>query len=422
MELKKRRFTYIIFFVAFFLIAPIIILYSEGYRPDFVNYRLVKLGAIFVKSYPGDALISTNGKTTRHRTPHQILNLLPGENIINVSKDGYHNWEKVIEIESGRTTFVEDILLFKADFKAQSSDINNADYLTGPDGLQLLILGSDWQLRKFDPLTNNSVLITQLPVNSVLRQWSPAGDKFVYTVDKQWWVLDLGNLERLNIDKFASAEISMAKIDDNNKIWILSANRLSYLDDQTGPATVFANDVNDFLLSKNNIITLSTDWKLQTIDGQHRSLTGDFLQLLPQSKLLDHRDGITLIQQANEISVATAEGIEEKLSASHFDWSGNSLLLSNDFEIWRYDIGSDSAQLIDRTGQKMDKVIWHPSRSYFARLQNGKLEIVEIDSRGAKRHVTFIADLPADADFYFDTKGENIYTLTNQQATQYKIQ
>ncbi len=422
MELKKRRFTYIIFFVAFFLVAPIIILYSQGYRPDLANYRLVKLGAIFVKSYPGDALISTNSKATRHRTPHQILNLIPGENTINVSKDGYHNWEKVIEIESGRTTFVEDILLFKSDFKPQSSEVNNAGYLNEPNNIQALLLGKDWQLRKFDPLTNSSVLITQLPVNSVLRQWSQAANKLVYSVDEQWWILDLDNLDRLDIDKFFSAEISSVKVDDNGRIWVLSSNRLSYLDNQTGPATVFANDVNDFLLYKNNIVTLSTDWKLQIIDGQNKSLIGDFLQLLPQSKLLDHRNGITLIQQANEISVATVEGIEEKLSVSHFDWSGNSLLLFNDFEIWRYDIGSGGAQLIDRTGQKMDKVIWHPSRSYFARLQNGKLEIVEIDNRGDKRHVTFIADLPADADFYFDTKGENIYTLTNQQATQYKIQ
>ena len=44
------------------MIAPLLILYSLGYRYDFVKGSLEKIGVLFIKSYPKSANIFLNNK------------------------------------------------------------------------------------------------------------------------------------------------------------------------------------------------------------------------------------------------------------------------------------------------------------------------------------------------------------------------
>ena len=112
MEKTLRKITVSIFFILFFILAPLLTAYSLGYRYDFSNGSIQKNGAFYVKSYPRDAEIFVDNKKNRSKTPTQVINVLPGEHELVIEKNNYISWTKNLDVYSGETTFAEDIVLF----------------------------------------------------------------------------------------------------------------------------------------------------------------------------------------------------------------------------------------------------------------------------------------------------------------------
>lgn len=100
--------------VVFFLIlAPIVLLYTAGYRYNSKKQRIEKVGIIFVRSRPSGADIYLNGKLRTETTPARLRNLLPGNYTVGITKKNYTLWEKTLPVESERTTFAEGAAIFK---------------------------------------------------------------------------------------------------------------------------------------------------------------------------------------------------------------------------------------------------------------------------------------------------------------------
>ena len=57
MTLQKRRILYSFFILLFFILAPILISYSLGYRYNLTKGIIEKTGVIFIKSFPKNASI-----------------------------------------------------------------------------------------------------------------------------------------------------------------------------------------------------------------------------------------------------------------------------------------------------------------------------------------------------------------------------
>ena len=107
-----RKITVLIFFLLFFILAPIITAYSLGYRYDFNTGNIQKNGAFYIKSYPRGAEIFVDKNKEKNKTPTQLVNILPGVHEVEVRKENYVPWKKELEVFSGETTFAEDIVLF----------------------------------------------------------------------------------------------------------------------------------------------------------------------------------------------------------------------------------------------------------------------------------------------------------------------
>ncbi|MDD5626128.1 MAG: PEGA domain-containing protein [Patescibacteria group bacterium] len=131
---KKFRIFLIIFFtLAFIVTAPPLIFYAKGYQFDFRTHRLTRTGNLFVDSYPRDALVVVNGKTSiehhwydsllfykdifgmvkrQGTTASLISNILPGQYSVEVKKNSYHSWNKKVDIKPNQTTSFQFIQLF----------------------------------------------------------------------------------------------------------------------------------------------------------------------------------------------------------------------------------------------------------------------------------------------------------------------
>lgn len=110
----RTRIGILIVFVALFLLtAPVVVLYTAGYRWNEKKFRLEKVGIIFLRSRPSYAEIYLDGKLRSERTTARLRNLLPSDYLVKVTKKGYTSWSKTLPVESGLTTFAEGIVLWK---------------------------------------------------------------------------------------------------------------------------------------------------------------------------------------------------------------------------------------------------------------------------------------------------------------------
>jgi len=92
------------------LITPMIILYSLGYNFDWQEKKLVLTGGLYVKTIPKDATVYINDKQKKE-TPAFIKRLTPKYYQIKVAKEGFHDWNKKLKIESKIVTEIKNIVL-----------------------------------------------------------------------------------------------------------------------------------------------------------------------------------------------------------------------------------------------------------------------------------------------------------------------
>lgn len=97
----------------FFIISPLLILYTTGYRYDFYNHEIKQTGVISIDIKPEDTTVYLNSVKINEELPMRLTNRAPGNYKIRLEKTGYQSWEKDITVESKRTTYIKDIVLFK---------------------------------------------------------------------------------------------------------------------------------------------------------------------------------------------------------------------------------------------------------------------------------------------------------------------
>lgn len=113
----KRPIRQLIFatFIALFVVgAPVVVLYTAGYRYNPRNGHIVRTGVLSVSSTPRGATILLDGATTGRTTPYVFTRMTPGTYSVTLTRDGYHTYEDDITVESGKSAYVSDIALFAA--------------------------------------------------------------------------------------------------------------------------------------------------------------------------------------------------------------------------------------------------------------------------------------------------------------------
>lgn len=160
MTWKTRKILFFLFLLIFFLSAPLIILYYQGYRFDFKKKSLTQTGGLFLKVTPKQAEIYINNKLVRKTDfffgSALIENLLPKKYLVEVKKNGYFPWRKELEIKEKEVTEAKNIILFpqNPNFQLLLNDIKNLWF--SPDGRKIIVYEnptpaeSGWTLKLYD--------------------------------------------------------------------------------------------------------------------------------------------------------------------------------------------------------------------------------------------------------------------------------
>lgn len=103
----------------FLAAAPVTILYTQGYRFDFGERKIVQTGGILVKAVPSGAEVYLDGKLKKKTDflfgQAFLGNLLPDVYRVRVSKEGYFPWEKELEVKERQLTQAQHIFLIPQD-------------------------------------------------------------------------------------------------------------------------------------------------------------------------------------------------------------------------------------------------------------------------------------------------------------------
>ncbi len=258
MSLRTRLRLLLLLVIFFIIAAPIAILWSQGYRFDFKNKELVRVGGLYFKVIPRNSELFIEGLGKRQLSSSLlsegtlINNLLPGVYEVKIWREGYFSWTKSLVVKPLQVTKTTSVILFPvvptinqiatstiSNFWLQR-DRNEAIYFTDISGRQLFFV-ENWQQSKeprliFDstkigkiievlPSPNNSKILLKLENDILLL--SSSGKEIRYL---RKYLSELGIPIRFSdtIEWNPQSEDKLLAITSQNRIYEIDLTLLTY--------------------------------------------------------------------------------------------------------------------------------------------------------------------------------------------------
>lgn len=174
------------FVAAFLITAPLVVLYTAGFRYEFGNNTIVKTGVLSVSTIPKGALLSVDGKDVSTKTPVVVDTILPGTHLLTIQKEGFFPWKKELEVFSQSTTFADNVVLFGSDKLTFVRKSATPEPITPPpstttfEGKTVQVSSlQDRSILAFTDDANISTIISYLPVGTYTFESAPSNLLFL---------------------------------------------------------------------------------------------------------------------------------------------------------------------------------------------------------------------------------------------------
>ena len=136
-----RQILFYLFFSLYLVLCPLIILYGLGYifTPK-SQEGFTKTGLIHIETLPANAFLSIARRHYTERTPAMIRNLLAGVYDVKVSLPGYRSWARMVQVEPGKASNFEKVLLLPQKLKIRPLLAKPFEDLCPVSGTRYLLL------------------------------------------------------------------------------------------------------------------------------------------------------------------------------------------------------------------------------------------------------------------------------------------
>lgn len=237
MRLFYRRLILLFFVFTFFISGSFLIFFGSGYQWDWGKRKIIKRGSILIESKPKEVLIYLNKNLYGEKTTPILINLLPNEYLVEIKKEGYHPWEKTLNVESKKVTFAQNILLFpknpsfeilketekiftestkidlsylnlKEDFEKKLKT-ETKGFLLSPDEKNLL-WWNDFELWIFSLEKEKEEILARYSKKIEDALWHPSSAHVIFTFSDSIRVIEIDNRSGKNVVELIKTE----KIDD----------------------------------------------------------------------------------------------------------------------------------------------------------------------------------------------------------------
>lgn len=445
---KKIRLTILaVCIILFFVLAPYIVLYSMGYRVDFINRKIVATGGIYVRSYPlaNQIIIDSKieGKPGMFLNAFFVQNLLPKNHTVLVKKTGYFDYQKNIPVVENQVTKIENILLIKQNMPFDLIADKISYFSLSPDGKNILTaapaaksigfeyfsLSNPNQKKNYSlPLQNAEIIDIKWPDNpsTALIKVQKKSDIFYYVFDTLKTTQQTAPLAYLDKN---SQQISFNPRDLTQLFYV--ENKTLYSLKNNKPSVIIKN-IAAYKISNGEILWLSSDGFLFQSD-----ILGKLIQKITSKKIalnpnknyeiliiagktfLKENNVLYLLDENSKLFDDFNSPISDFKILPSFD--NKNLILSNNNEIYLYSFLEKKFEKLFSSG-KTENCQWL-NNDYIIFTSEGRIIISEIDYRGNINTVSLpetisltegIIKNKPDQMFFNRTDGK-IYILTENQ-------
>lgn len=413
-SLRVRRVIYLTFIALFVITAPLLVLYSAGYRYNIHRGLIQKIGSISVKPFPTNAEVLLDGvpvTSSRSDNTARIQNLVPGEYKVTVTLPNYYSWEKKLIIDSNTNTFVDHVVLFRNDQPTLlQADVKQI--VPSPDHNTLAIF--DDHTLSLATAANGTITAT-VPLTQTFSQlaWSSDANAFVTygNTTHQWYWYSLAALNR-SVSLTTLLPVAPQSVhwsSDLPYILYVRAGREIWQYNTITRTSKRLATLPETASTSSDILVLDT-----LITYAHQTTNGSFIEqiratdAMPQpQRLLALAGGtdVTFSVMPNNVILITDLKRQMTTAVDHnfqsvlfevpgtkisWDSAGQRLLSWTDFELWLTDVGQKNNELITRYGQAITGGQIIPNTAYAAVATGTDVSIIEFDNRDSRNTITIL--------------------------------
>ena len=469
MTKRSRTLLFLTLVSIFFIAAPSIIFYSQGYRFDLETRRLTQVGAFYFDVHPPRAQIFVDGEqigeTSRFIGNNLSKNLLSKTYRVSIQKEGYIPWRKNLDIVPRQVTEAKNITLFPANLVFEQKQQNVLRFWPAPNTRHILLQKENqtelWDLVLWDTADNVEYALFQAetPLQEMGNvEWALNSSALLFQiVSAQGFQTFVQNIDQGMLAN-ASSRADILQIAQDTRVPVPFVNSgakdIQFFPNDSGSLAFLAPGTNGApALSVYNVnngqlqqpplrnVGAFAFWgqELFWVDTQGNVWRQTSLQAAPVQ--ISQKPFSFTGEEPNKLYAFASQVFLQTENRLYWlnDTSGEfqeiffrpkevaispdakKLALTSGSEIVLFFLASDSQQparqktetvLITRLGQEISHISWLNSH-YFAFTAGGKVYATEIDTRDHAQ-VEPLTDVP-HADYFWQPSQERLYIYSTDQ-------
>ncbi|MDA1038369.1 MAG: PEGA domain-containing protein [bacterium] len=428
MTKRVRTLIFWLFTVLFLITAPLVVMYTFGFRYNAATRQIVRTGVLSITTIPRNADIDIDDKRHRMSTPTLVKQLRPRNYKVSLTRDGFIPWEKEIKINTQETTFIESVVLW-ADSEPELQEARGEVHLINPTKTALASLensGAWTEVWSEDFQNNTRTLIARFagsePKNVAI-QWSPDGELLLLSNnDKEILVAHRDGSQTLPLDSILPEGIQEIWWDEGQSRMLVFTTRT-----RTLRLRPFGEEI-ETLLSKSVETLISTPSGLyySEQDTSNTNIlfdngnTTEPIAILPkgtyrfvESKL----PYLLLFNEDRERLILLDAAVHDQpillnVEAETAFWSPTDkrLLYTNGFETHVFSPKANSNLLLTRMSNPILAIAWHPAGSTAILARPDGILAYDLNEDGGFVQ-TKINEAQNVSQIFIDGKGRTLFFL-----------
>jgi hypothetical protein len=424
-----RRIIYLLFIGCFLLVAPLLALYSMGYRYHPDKHRIERTGLILVDGTPRTTRVLIDGVERAIRLPARIGSLIPNTYSVRVERKGYHPSMRQLTVSGGRTSFFTGFSLFHDTDPtivhdgtihafSSSSDGTWAAYILRAEGLEELWL--------IDLSTDEQSLIARSPLPSddgtepTALTWSPRDSVLMVRTANDAFIVDPADPRTrepiADLLPHAPSVLSW-ELDSSAAIIAESAGRLFRLHRATGRVTVLPIDLPKapyalargtlYTVDDTSVVAIPTNGsQKKTIAQLPRTATVSAFTNLSGAAL-----SLEVTRPDRSLTIVTSTGSIAIREGGHLRSSPRDpktiLWFANAYELWA-EGDAIGTRLLERRETPLVDAVWHPKKTHAILASERDVTAIPLDPASTTLPIT-LATFSSITSLAVTTDGSVLY-------------
>ena len=429
MSKTLRLIIFLLFVFAFLLTAPLVVLYTAGYRFDLTHGRIVHTAVLNMTSSPRNAQVFVDDEPMSDRTPSVVDTILPGEHLVRLEKDGYLSWKTPLTFKSREARVIGPIVLFldESPILEETLVAKTIAHHEKTNRVAYLSQESSW-LEVWDININSSEkkLLMRLPFDSESAYQLTWSEQGTYLLLNQHHG-SLNNLSLVKASNGLGIELPEDVQDVDDFWWDVGQDDYLYVvkDELVSRFAILSNQTTSLSFQADRIqtidhkeVVLSTSNNKAVLSIQDGE-TASILTYLPLSAyefvfapsgliaLHDtHRNRLILIEPNNRDQPIL---LNEEALLWKWNTTGDALLYSSGYDVKRYLRYNHQVETLTRLSQKIDFINWYPEASVALYQSNGITTALILD--GATTLSQSILSTDLFGPFWINKDGSILHLL-----------